>query len=355
MQKNSLKIAKTAKPDLSPALPELLLSWYDQNARPLPWRTDRVPYHVWLSEIMLQQTRAEVVKAYYTRFLKEFPTIEALACADEEKLLKLWEGLGYYSRARNLKKAAGIILREYGGVFPDQYGQIIRLPGIGPYTAGAIASICFGQKTPAVDGNVHRIISRIAGLYGQDDPASVKKDIAAALLPHYPEDRTGDFTQSLMELGATICLPSGRPKCAQCPVSGLCKAYKDDRVTDCPKRQPKKEKRQQELTVFVLTCNQRTALRRREKEGLLGGMWELPNTPGKLNERQAFSLASTWGTAPLAIIKSTEQHHLFTHIRWDMVCYYIECSVMPSPFTWLSPEDLTRSCALPSAFRMFIA
>lgn len=213
---------------LQHALPRILLEWYDQNARLLPWRKDCIPYHIWLSEIMLQQTRVEVVKTYYTRFLEEIPTVEELAQTDEQKLLKLWEGLGYYSRARNLQKTARRIVDEYVGHFPETYEQLLKLPGVGPYTAGAIASICFGQPVPAVDGNVLRVISRIMGLDDRVKASEGKKLITASLVEIYPKDRSGDFTQSLMELGATVCLPKGTPKCRICPVSTFCKAFQNN-------------------------------------------------------------------------------------------------------------------------------
>ena len=338
-------------PRIDPRLPELLLNWYDKNARTLPWRKDRDPYHVWLSEIMLQQTRAEVVKTYYTRFLREIPTLGQLAETDEEKLLKLWEGLGYYSRARNLQKAAKVIVETREGRFPETAHELRKLPGIGPYTAGAIASICFEQKTPAVDGNVLRIISRMTG-FGEEDTAKAKKLIARALEEIYPDERSGDFNQSLMELGATVCLPNGRPLCENCPVSDLCTAFRKQEFSFIGKQ--KKQRRTEHLTVFVLSCGGSIALCRRQGSGLLAGLWELPNVHRTLSETQAAQLAGTWEVKPVSIVRSARRSHVFTHIKWEMVCYYFECAVRNASFVWADRDALAETYALPTAFRVFL-
>lgn len=339
---------------INPKLPDILLAWYDQNARSLPWRQDTAPYHVWLSEIMLQQTRVEAVKAYYTRFLAAFPTIEALAQADEGKLLKLWEGLGYYSRVRNLQKAAKLICGQYGGSFPCDYEQMIRLPGVGVYTAGAIASISFGKPVPAVDGNVLRVIARILGIHEPIDTPDMKKQITASLAEIYPTRRSGDFTQSLFELGAMVCLPNGQPKCDYCPLAGFCKALRENSAAQLPVRQAKREKRVEEITLFLLTCRGSVAIRRREGKGLLAGMWELPNVNGVLTEQQAIELASHWGAAPSNLIKSSRRVHIFTHIKWNMLCYFIACEQQPECFFWADHEALSKAYALPTAFKMFL-
>ena len=348
-----MSIEKTDKLMLPLDLPEVLLKWYDVSARPLPWRKDGNPYHVWVSEIMLQQTRVEVVKSYYTRFLERIPTIEALAKADEQTLFKLWEGLGYYSRVRNLQKAAKKIVCEHNGQFPDIYDKIIQLPGIGPYTAGAIASICFGQPTPAVDGNVIRIISRITANYEPTDSPVLKKSITSSLSKMYPVNRCGDFTQALMELGAVLCIPNGMPKCHICPVSGSCKAYLQHVVMELPIKTPKNERKIQNITLFVFSYGDKIAIRRRNNQGLLAGLWEFPNVTGNLNDEQAVELAKTWNTDPISIQKSIHRTHIFTHIKWNMTCYYIGCSKQEPLFTWVSHESLTDIYPLPTAFRMF--
>ena len=205
-------------------LPKLLVPWYRQHARQLPWRRDRKPYHVWISEIMLQQTRVEAVKGYYARFLKALPAVEQLAAAEEGILLKLWEGLGYYNRVRNMQKTARIIVDTYHGRFPQTAGELERLPGIGPYTAGAIASICFEQPAAAVDGNVLRVVARVCNIQSPVDLPQVKKEITSCLQRVYPAQNRGDFTQSMMELGATVCLPDRQPRCKACPLGGICRA-----------------------------------------------------------------------------------------------------------------------------------
>lgn len=342
------------KINLNPALAAILPEWYAKNARPLPWRRDRDPYRVWVSEIMLQQTRTEVVRDYYVRFLDALPSVEALAGADEELLMKLWEGLGYYSRARNLQKAARVIVQEYEGRFPDSREGLLKLPGVGPYTAGAIASICYDLPCAAVDGNVLRIAARIAGIAEPMDTSLMKADIAATLEAIYPAGRCNEFTQSLMELGAVICLPNGAPGCAACPVNSLCFAHATGAVARYPVKREKKARRTEARTVFLLLYDGRIALRRRDEQGLLAGLWELPNVPGQLDARGALDLARQWGACPVAIIKSVARAHVFTHIRWEMVCYSIECTAEPEQFVWTDRAALDQSYALPSAFRMFV-
>lgn len=339
---------------LDPALAVLVPEWYAKNARALPWRHDCDPYRVWVSEIMLQQTRAEVVRGYYVRFLDALPTVEALAEADEEKLLKLWEGLGYYSRARNLQKAARMIVYECGGRFPATREGLLALPGVGPYTAGAIASICYRLPCAAVDGNVLRLAARIAGIAEPIDTPRMKADIAAALEAIYPVERCGDFTQGLMELGATICLPNGAPLCAACPMNGVCFAFRSGAVSRFPFKRKKKSRRAEARSVFLLLHNGCVALRRRDARGLLAGMWELPNVQGECTAQEALDLASQWGARPAAIVKSVMRTHVFTHIRWEMTCFYIECASQPDRFVWADRSALEETYALPSAFRMFI-
>ncbi len=355
MADNPLKINRPdGEEALYRALPSLLLPWYRLHARPLPWRRDREPYHVWVSEIMLQQTRAEVVKDYYLRFLQAFPDVQALAAAPEERLLKLWEGLGYYSRARNLQKAARMVVFERGGSFPDTYGELLTLPGVGPYTAGAIASICFERPVPAVDGNVLRILARMLALSEPIDAPAVKKRIARSLAAVYPEEDRGAFTQSLMELGATVCLPAGPPRCALCPLSPLCAAFQAGAALDFPKRREKKSRKAEKITVFLLSCRGKLAVRRRGESGLLAGLWEFPNEEGELSEQQALNLAARWGAAPLRLTKSQRRTHIFTHIKWEMTAYFIDCAAEASFFTWAEASELSKTYPLPTAFKMFL-
>ncbi len=333
-------------------LPGALLDWYEKNKRDLPWRKDREPYHIWLSEIMLQQTRVEAVKGYYQRFLDACPTIKDLAEADDELLHKLWEGLGYYSRVRNLKKAAQRIVEFHNGIFPGEYAQIIALPGIGEYTAGAICSIAFGLPTPAVDGNVLRVVSRLT-----DDPTPIglpayKKQVRNALRVVYPSD-TGAFTQALMELGATVCGPNRKPDCDRCPCKGFCRGHKRGTAEQLPVKQPKRERRVEEKTVFVLRCADRYALEKRSARGLLAGLWQFPNVPEKLPLESALTWISKKGLNPKQIHVQLERKHIFTHIQWEMRCYYADVEIAEGGFTWLTAEQVRKEAALPTAFRQF--
>ncbi len=334
-------------------LPQALLPWYDKNARQLPWRETKEPYHIWLSEIMLQQTRVEAVKGYYRKFLDALPDVKSLAEAEDMALLKLWEGLGYYSRVRNLKKAATMIVSQFEGVFPDNYEDILSLPGIGAYTAGAIASICFEKPKPAVDGNVLRVIARIGALDTPIDLPSFKKEISSLLEACYPKKHCGDFTQSLMELGATICVPNGSPHCALCPIKDICSAYKTNTQENFPKRSSKKPRKIEKITVFLLKCGDKVAIHKREPQGILAGMWEFPNTSGVLSKEQAASHLKNFGLSVIDIVHSAKRKHIFTHIEWDMVCYSFTVETECDAFVWVTKDMLSSHIALPTAFRQF--
>ncbi len=339
--------------DLYAQLPGLLLPWYRENARDLPWRRDREPYHVWVSEIMLQQTRVEAVRGYYIRFLEALPTVQALAQVVEEQLLKLWEGLGYYSRARNLKKAAQVIVAQWGGRFPQTAKELLTLPGIGPYTAGAIASICFNQPVAAVDGNVLRIAARITADPQPMDTPQAKKAVSAALTAVYPAD-CGAFTQALMELGATVCTPRS-PQCALCPVQAICQGRAQGLAEKLPVLSEKRAKRIEERTVFLLDCGGRIALDKRAGKGLLAGLWQLPNVAGHLTPQAALQTAADLGTHPQQLLREVHRPHIFTHIRWEMTCYWIQCAAAPAPFAWADAQMVKGQYALPTAFRQFVS
>ena len=338
---------------LPESLSALLFPWYSANARDLPWRRDPEPYHVWLSEIMLQQTRVEAVKGYYSRFLAAVPDIAALAEADPDLLHKLWEGLGYYARVRNLQAAAKQIMADHSGVFPRDYDAVRKLKGIGDYTAGAICSICFDLPTPAVDGNVLRVLSRLRKDPRCVDEASVKQAVCRELAAVYPSTGAGTMTQALMELGATVCLPNGAPHCEACPLSGLCLACREGCQASYPVRAEKKRRKTEQLTVFVLNCGDVYALRKRPAAGLLAALWEYPNVPGHLEAQEALDQAAAWGARPTGIEKLVHRTHIFTHVQWDMRCYYLTCAERPDCFTWADAEALRDSYALPTAFRMF--
>ena len=333
-------------------LPGVLLDWYRENRRDLPWRRDREPYHIWLSEIMLQQTRVEAVKGYYARFLDALPTISDLAACDDDLLHKLWEGLGYYSRVRNLKKAAIQIMEAHGGQFPGKYEDIRSLPGIGDYTAGAVSSICFDRKTPAVDGNVLRVVSRILEDPTPIDLPAQKKKVNKLLKEIYP-DEAGEFTQALMELGATLCGPNWKPRCEECPCKGFCGGAIHGTAEKFPVKSPKKEKRVEEKTVFLLSCDGRYALRKRPNTGLLAGLWEFPNVPGKLETADALAQAEAFGLRPREICRQVERKHIFTHIRWEMRGIYMEVAEPVGDFCWLTSQEIQLDAALPTAFRQF--
>ncbi len=333
-------------------LPQVLLPWYDENKRDLPWRNDAEPYHVWLSEIMLQQTRVEAVKGYYSRFLAALPDIRSLANADDEKLHKLWEGLGYYSRVRNLKKAAVQIMEQHGGVFPRDYESIRALPGIGDYTAGAVCSICFREKTPAVDGNVLRVISRITADDTPIDLPVCKKKVTQQLSEIYPP-AAGDFTQALMELGATVCIPNGKPNCHICPCAGLCRAHTLGVAQSLPVRLPKKGRRTEEKTLLILSCDGRYALVKRPDTGLLAGLWQFPELPGLLELPEALLALEKQGISVKEIHRQADKKHIFTHIEWTMRGFYLEVSREGGPFIWMPRADIEANAALPTAFRQF--
>ena len=333
-------------------LPEALLPWYHRSHRELPWRADREPYHIWLSEIMLQQTRVEAVKGYYARFLAALPTIDALAGCDDDTLHKLWEGLGYYSRVRNLKKAACAVLERYGGKFPHTYDEVLALPGIGEYTAGAICSIAFGQRTPAVDGNVLRVVSRILDDPSPIDLPATKKAVTQALAEIYPEE-AGDFTQALMELGATLCGPNRKPDCEKCPCRHFCLGFRSGTAENLPVKAPKKEKRPEDKTVFILSCDGSYALEKRPNKGLLAGLWQFPNVPGHLNTAETLAELEKLGLQPKELLREVHRKHIFTHIQWNMKGIYLEVAEPSGGFRWFTKEEINTQAALPTAFRLF--
>ena len=333
-------------------LPDVLLPWYEANKRQLPWREGKVPYHIWLSEIMLQQTRVEVVKGYYTRFLEKLPTVKALANADDELLHKLWEGLGYYSRVRNLKKAAQTIIQDYNGIFPTEYAKVRALTGIGDYTAGAICSIAYDLPTPAVDGNVLRVISRLTDDDTPIDLPAYKKQVQEKLREIYPSS-AGDFTQALMELGATVCGPNRKPDCGNCPCKEFCLGRKKGRAECLPFKNPKKARKEQEMTVFILNCGDRYALEKRPNKGLLAGLWQFPNIAGKLDTTQALEKLEQMGLRPAQLYRQVERKHIFTHITWQMRGYYLSVKEQSSSFVWLSADQIRNQAALPTAFKQF--
>ena len=330
----------------------VLLPWYYENHRDLPWRRDRQPYHIWLSEIMLQQTRVEAVKGYYTRFLSALPTVEALAQCDDDTLHKLWEGLGYYSRVRNLKKAAQMIVSQYGGIFPRTHAEILALPGIGDYTAGAICSIAYDMPTPAVDGNVLRVCARLLDDASPIDLPATKKRITANLAAVYPGE-AGDFTQALMELGATLCGPNRKPDCEHCPCHDFCLGFRNGTAEQLPVKSPKKEKRQENRTVFIFRCDGQFALEKRPDKGLLAGLWQFPNVTGRLTTEECLAQAQSMGLHPRELLRQVERKHVFTHIQWNMTGIYMDVAEPGGEFQWFTADQINTQAALPTAFRLF--
>ena len=328
--------------------------WYRASRRLLPWRQDPTPYHTWIAEIMLQQTRIEAVIPYYTRFLEELPDVPALAAVPEDRLLKLWEGLGYYSRARNLKKAAVLLTENYGGELPASAAELRKLPGIGEYTAGSIASIAFGLPEPAVDGNVLRVMTRLLACPDDIGKPVVRREITALLRAAYPSGReAGILTEGLMELGETVCLPNAVPRCEFCPLRTICLAHLAGEELAYPVKAAPKPRREEKKTVFLLRCGERYALRRRPERGLLAGLWEFPNAEGQLNAQEAERQVSDWGLQAEDLVFCGDARHVFTHVEWQMTGVLVRCAKEAGEFSWCSPEEIAGSYSLPTAFRFY--
>ena len=334
-----------------------LLTWFSLNARELPWRSDPTPYKVWISEIMLQQTRVEAVKPYFERFTKALPDIGSLAACPEDQLLKLWEGLGYYSRVRNLQSAARQIMSDYNGEMPCDYGELLKLKGIGSYTAGAISSIAFGKAEPAVDGNVLRVLTRLSADDADITDPSFRKKTEDQVRAILPANRPGEFNQALMELGAMVCAPNGDPKCAECPLVSLCIAHKNGQQTIYPVKQRKKPRRIEEKTVLLIRDGDRIVLRKRPSKGLLAGMYEFPAEIGNLSEREAVEKVEALGFTPLRIEKLDEAKHIFSHVEWRMTGFLIrvaETEEIPEGLFLVDREQTERDFPVPSAYAAYM-
>ena len=330
-----------------------LLEWYDKQKRTLPWRSKPTPYRVWVSEIMLQQTRVEAVKPYFERFMKALPTVRKLAACPEEELLKLWEGLGYYNRVRNMQKTAQILVQENKGELPAQFDELMKLPGIGKYTAGAISSIAFGIPVPAVDGNVLRVITRITADERDISKDSVKQSIARDIQEIIPMRRAGDFNQALIELGAIVCVPNGPAKCHECPVAHLCEARQKDIIMELPKKAPKKARSIENKTVLLIKDGEKIAIRKRPKKGLLAGLYEFPNVEGHLSEDKVLELVKSYDLAPLFIQKLENSKHIFTHKEWHMTGYAVRVEELEKEtdgLLFVERETVEKEYPIPSAF-----
>lgn len=328
-----------------------LLEWYGKNARELPWRKCQNPYYIWISEIMLQQTRVEAVKGYFTRFIERMPDVESLANISEDELLKLWEGLGYYNRARNLQEAAKTIVKEYNGKLPEEYTELKKLKGIGSYTAGAIASIAYNKRVPAVDGNVLRVMKRLEGSYDDILKASVKKKLEDDLMEIMPK-QAGAFNQAIMDLGAMVCLPNGKPHCDECPLKKYCIACNNNSVMEIPVKKSKKTRRIEEKTILLLEYQGKYAIQKRKNKGLLAGLWELPSIDGKMNMEQ---IAEVMKEEELEIIALGECKHIFSHIEWHMIGYHIKLQEKTKKkYQWASSKELGERYAIPTAFSYYV-
>lgn len=331
-----------------------LLAWYHENRRVLPWREDPKPYRVWISEIMLQQTRVEAVKPYFERFMERLPRVKDLAEVDEETLLKLWEGLGYYNRARNLKRAAQVMTEQHAGELPASYEALLKLPGIGSYTAGAIASIAFGIAEPAVDGNVLRVLSRLLESREDIGKQSVKKQFETLIRGCMPQETPGDYNQALIELGAIVCIPAGKPLCGSCPCASLCLALRNDSVEEIPVKAKKKARRIEEKTVFLIEYQDKAAIRKRREDGLLASLYEFPNVDGHLREEEIPDALSLPENAIGEIESLPAALHIFSHVEWRMTGYRVRLiRELPELFPMTEKREILDKYPLPNAFSVY--
>ncbi len=332
---------------------EPLLGWFRGNARVLPWREEPTPYRVWVSEIMLQQTRVEAVKPYFQRFTRALPTIQDLAECEEERLLKLWEGLGYYNRVRNMQVAARTVMEEYQGRLPADYTELLKLKGIGHYTAGAIASIAYRIPVPAVDGNVLRVIARVSADNSDIMKQSVRTRVEETLQKIMPKDEASAFNQALMELGATVCVPNGEPQCHRCPWSGFCETKRLGIWQELPVKSKAKPRKIEDKTVFIIRDGEKIVLHKRPKKGLLAGMYEFPNTAGHLSKEEALSWVKQQKLKPLRIQKLEPAKHIFSHVEWHMEAYVIrvdELAENKSGMLFVEAKESEEHYPIPAAF-----
>lgn len=336
------------------AMRDSLVNWYRMKKRDLPWRENNDPYRIWVSEIMLQQTRVEAVKPYFARFLNELPTVKHLAEAPEDKILKLWEGLGYYNRVRNMQKAAQQIMIDHNGEFPKTYEEIKTLKGIGNYTAGAISSFAYGIPKPAVDGNVLRVITRILADESDIMKQSTKTRIEEALEKVIPGEAASDFNQGLIELGAIVCVPNGEPKCEECPVAAWCKARKEGLTDKIPVKAKAKERRIEKKTILIFRDGEKIAISKRGKKGLLAGLYELQNEPGHMTIEEVTRFSKEIGLMPIHIKELPEAKHIFSHVEWHMIGYEIRVDelekINKKGLLFIHPEEIKKDYPIPSAF-----
>ncbi len=351
------EVVRQSRLQILKKLPNPLVEWFRENKRELPWRENPDAYQVWVSEIMLQQTRVEAVKPYYTRFLQALPDVQALASVREDVLLKLWEGLGYYNRVRNMQKAARQIMVDYHGVFPRKYEEIRGLTGIGNYTAGAISSFAFGMAKPAVDGNVLRVISRITGSDEDIMKQSVRKKMEELLEQVIPADAASDFNQGLIELGAIVCVPNGEPDCAHCPVNGWCIAHREGRERELPVKKKPAPRRIEKRTILIFRDGETRGIRKRPNTGLLAGLYEFPGMEGHLTPEEVIEYSKSIGLAPIRIQPLGEAKHIFSHVEWHMTGYQIQVDELEkscnADMIFARPEEIQKRYPMPAAFEKY--
>lgn len=335
-----------------------VIKWFKENKRTMPWREEPTPYHVWLSEIMLQQTRVETVFSYYDRFLKAIPDIKSLSETTGDRLNKLWEGLGYYNRVANMKKAAMTIMEDYNGNFPRDYEKIEGLPGIGSYTAGAISSIAFNEPNPAVDGNVLRVITRLLMLGDDIAKAGTKKSIEERVRSIIPKDDASNYNQGLIEIGALVCVPNSAPRCEVCPLQKLCLAYENNAWTDYPKKSGKTKQKHEDRTILVIKDNEKVAIGKRGETGLLKGLYELPNLEGHLSKKEVVKGLKQRGITSIHIEEMGKAKHVFSHIVWDMIGYKVKVDELSKieneDLLFVSEKEIEDKYSIPSAFRPYL-
>lgn len=333
---------------------EDLLAWHDANARDLPWRDERDPYRIWVSEIMLQQTRAETVKAYYRAFLARFPTVQDLAHAPEDEVLKLWEGLGYYSRARNLQKAARMVAASPAGALPDTVEALEKLPGIGAYTAAAIASMAFGGRALAMDGNLIRVLARLFCEERPVDGGAVRRALRERGMALMSAERPGDFNQAMMGLGNLVCVP-GRPDCARCPVRAYCGVAGLPLAAELPNLPPKPDKRLERRAVVLVYWQGRVLARRRAASGLLAGLWEFPNFLDARSPEEVVACLAELGVRASFARRERASRHVFTHLIWQMSGFALAGGPLTrsdESLRYVDADELSR-LAMPAAMRAF--
>jgi len=330
---------------------DLLLKWYEKNKRDLPWRHTTDSYKIWISEVMLQQTRVEAVKFYYERFINRLPTIKDLAVVDDDTLLKLWEGLGYYSRARNLKACAKTIMNEKLDNLPSDEKSLKKLPGIGPYTTGAILSIAYQKCVPAIDGNVMRILSRVYEDKRDLLKKKVQEEYKTLLQKLMKKGKTREFTEGFIELGALVCLPNGAPKCTECPFKNICLSYKHQTMLEYPIKKTPTKRKIVNKTVYVLEYNKTYAIAKRKNDGLLKGLYELPNMDEALEEEALKNVLEKKNICIKEIQKLGKFKHIFSHIEWHMNAYIVECNNKDKTFSYHTKKEIEEDYSLPTAFQ----